>query len=266
METSLAISLASETVGHLGPLEIRNTLLMAWLAMITLITFAFCVRSTGYKLIAGKFQTMVEMVIGGLYDLFAGIVQDEALAKKFFPLVCTMTVFIVIGNWMGILPGVGSITILGMHEGEMEQIPLLRSMNADVNMTLAVALIAMFSVQIFGIWRLGFVPYMSKFIVAPWKSPMGSFVGILEVISEFSKVVSFTFRLFGNIFAGEVLLIVISYISPYLAPVPFLGMEVFVGVIQGFVFALLTTAFIKMATTGHEDHSEHDAPATPVAA
>ncbi len=135
-------------------------------------------------------------------------------------------------------------------------------------MTLAVALISMFSVQMFGIRELGFVRYMSKFIIAPWRSPMGSFVGLLEIVSEFSKIVSFSFRLFGNIFAGEVLLIVISSLAPYLAPVPFLGMELFVGVIQGFVFALLTTVFIKMAVTEHESHDEetHPAPASAVTA
>ncbi len=261
----LAISLASETVTHVGSFAIRNTLLMAWLAMAALIVFALSVRATGYKLKPGRFQTLVEIVIGGLFELFSSIVQNDRLSRKFFPMLTTMVLFIVMGNWMGILPGVGSITIMGEHDGHTMAIPLFRSMNADVNMTLAVALISMVSVQLFGIRELGFVPYMGKFFVAPWKSPMQSFVGLLEVVSEFSKIVSFSFRLFGNIFAGEVLLIVMSSLAPYIAPVPFLGMELFVGVIQGFVFALLTTVFIKMAVTGHDTHEEEH-PAAAVAA
>lgn len=261
----VTISLASEVIAHIGHIEIRNTMLMAWLAMITLIIIGLMVRSTGYKLVPGRFQAAVELVISGLFDLFASVVNDDRLARKFFPMIATMFIFIVVGNWMGIFPGVGSITIAGMHNGHAADIPLFRSMNADVNMTLAIALIAMACVQFFGMSELGIYGYSSKFLVAPWKDPIGAFVGILEMIGELSKVISFTFRLFGNIFAGEVLLIVISYLAPYLAPVPFLGMELFVGLIQGLVFALLTTAFLRSAVTSHH-HDEHAAPPAAVAA
>lgn len=257
----VTISLASEVIAHLGAFEIRNTMLMAWLAMGVLIMLAFAVRATGYQVIPGRFQAAVEIVVISLFDLFASVVNDDRLARKFFPMVATMFIFIVLGNWMGIFPGVGSITIDALHEGHMEAIPLFRSMNADVNMTLAIAMIAMAAVQFFGMSELGVHGYTSKFLVPPWKDPIGTFVGLLEIIGELSKVISFTFRLFGNIFAGEVLLIVISYLVPYLAPVPFLGMEIFVGLIQGLVFALLTTAFLKSAVTGHsEHHDESHAP------
>jgi F-type H+-transporting ATPase subunit a len=203
-------------------------------------------------------------VIGSLYDLFANILQDERLARKFFPMICTMFIFILVGNWMGILPGIGSITVSGTHNGEPEMVPLFRSMNADVNMTLAIALVSMTSVQLYGMVALGVRGYASKFLVAPWKSPIGTFVGFLEIISEISKLVSFTFRLFGNIFAGEVLLIVMSFLMPYVVPIPFLGLEMFVGVIQALVFAMLTTVFLKNAVTGHDaEHSaEYAAAAT----
>ena len=247
----LALSLASEEVARIGSFEIRNTLLMAWLAMGALFAFAFAVRRTKMQLAPSRFQTLVEAVIGGLYDLFSGVVQDERLSKRCFPVVTTICIFVVMGNWMGILPGVGSIFVL-LHG---EEVPLFRSMNADVNMTLSLATIAMLSVQIYGVWELGFFSYASKFIVAPWH-PVLAFVGFLELISEFSKVISFTFRLFGNIFAGEVLLVVISFLVPYVAPLPFLGMELFVGLIQGFVFALLTTVFLRMAATAHHEHEE----------
>ncbi len=257
----LTISLASEVIGHIGPFEIRNTLLMAWLAMTVIIGVALYVRSTGLKLIPGRFQTAIELVIGSLYDLFASILNDERLARKFFPMIATMFLFIVLGNWMGILPGIGSITVRTMHEGVSEMVPLFRSMNADVNMTLAIALVSMASVQFFGMAELGVIGYGKKFIIAPWKNPIGTFVGFLEIVSELSKLVSFTFRLFGNIFAGEVLLVVISYLMPYLAPIPFLGMELFVGVIQALVFSLLTTVFLKSAVTEHaHDEEHHDTP------
>lgn len=263
---AVSISLASEMIGLIGNFEIRNTMLMAWLAMAVLFILSICVRSTGYRQVPGRFQAVVELVISGLYDLFASVVHDDRLARKFFPLVSTIFIFIVLGNWMGILPGVGSITILGMHEGQMEAIPLFRSMNADVNMTLAIAIIAIVAVQFYGAWELGTTSYVSKFFVAPWKNPMQTFVGLLEIISECSRIVSFTFRLFGNIFAGEVLLIVISYLMPYLAPVPFLAMELFVGFIQGLVFALLTTVFLKIAVTEHEASHNDAPPASPTPA
>lgn len=261
----VAISLASEVIAKLGPLEVRNTMLMAWLVVLVLVACSLALNLRGWKLVPGRLQMGVELVITGLYDLFASVLHDERLSRRFFPMIATMLIFIVLGNWMGILPGIGSITILGEHNGHAMAIPLLRSMNADVNMTLAIALAAMVAVQFFGMSELGVGSYSSKFLVPPWKNPIGTFVGFLEIISELSRVVSFTFRLFGNIFAGEVLLIVISYLVPYLAPVPFLGMELFVGLIQGIVFALLTTVFLKIAVTSHDDHHDEE-PTAPTAA
>jgi F-type H+-transporting ATPase subunit a len=133
-------------------------------------------------------------------------------------------------------------------------------MNADVNMTLAIALISVISTQLFGVAALGVLPYAGKFFVPPWRDPIGSFVGILELIAEVAKIISFSFRLFGNIFAGEVLLTVVAFLVPFVAPIPFLGLEVFVGFIQALVFALLTAVFLKMAVTmhgGHEQGEEH---------
>ena len=157
---------------------------------------------------------------------------------------------------MGILPGVGAITIQSMVDGHAEALPLFRSMNADVNMTLVVALISMITVQVVGISTLGILPYASKYFVAPWKDPIGTFVGLLELMGELSRVISFTFRLFGNVFAGEVLLVVVGFLVPYIAPIPFLGLEIFVGFVQSLVFAVLTLVFLKMAMTGHGDHAE----------
>ncbi len=253
-----APTLASETIGHIGSLELRNTLVMAWLAMAILILIAFLARRTGYKLIPGRFQAFLEIIVEGLFSFFDSIVQDSKQTKRFFGLVATIFLFLITGNWMGILPGVGSVTIEGVHEGHLVPIPVFRSMNADVNMTLAIAAISVVMTQIFGIAALGVAPYASKFFVNPLRDPIGCFVGILELIAECAKVVSFTFRLFGNIFAGEVLLVVISFLVPYVAPLPFLGLEIFVGFIQAFVFALLTLVFLKMAVTAHTGDHAHE--------
>ena len=244
-------TLASETIAHIGGFEVRNTMVMAWLAIVVLVIVGLALRRTKYRVIPGRFQAFIEMIIEGLFDFFNAIVQDTKQTRSFFPLVATILIFLTLANWMGILPGVGSITIEGLHEGHTIDIPLFRSMNADVNMTLAIALISVIATQIFGILALGLFPYVGKFFVAPWRDPIGSFVGILELVAECAKIISFTFRLFGNIFAGEVLLVVISFLMPYFAPLPFLGLEIFVGFVQGLVFSLLTLVFLKMAVTAH---------------
>ncbi|OGJ58222.1 hypothetical protein A2635_03240 [Candidatus Peribacteria bacterium RIFCSPHIGHO2_01_FULL_51_9] len=251
-------TLASETIAHLGGFELRNTMVMAWLAIGVLIVVGLLLRRTGYRKVPGRFQAFIEMIVEGLFDFFNAIVQEPKQTRRFFPLVATILIFLTLANWMGILPGVGSITIKGLHEGHIVDIPIFRSMNADVNMTLAIAMISVIATQIFGIVALGFFPYAGKFFVAPWRDPVGCFVGILELVAECAKIISFTFRLFGNIFAGEVLLVVISFLMPYLAPLPFLGLEIFVGFVQGLVFSLLTIVFLKMAVTAHGGHAEEE--------
>ena len=256
-----APTLASEAIGHIGSFEIRNTMLMAWLAMGVLIVLGLLLKRTKYREIPGRFQAFMEMIVEGLFDFFDSVIGDREKTRIFFPLITTIFIFLCVANWMGIFPGVGSITIKSMHEGRLMAVPLLRSMNADVNMTLAIAVISVVMTQVFGIAALGMGPHLGKFFVAPWRDPIMSFVGILELIAEFAKMISFTFRLFGNIFAGEVLLVVISFLVPYVAPLPFLGLEIFVGFIQALVFSLLTAVFLKMATMAHGEHSEHAAGA-----
>ncbi|MEI8230186.1 MAG: F0F1 ATP synthase subunit A [Candidatus Peregrinibacteria bacterium] len=252
-----APTLASETIFHIGSFEVRNTLIMAWLAMLVIFAVAYFARRTRYREIPGRFQAFLEIVVEGLFGFFDSVVGDKKKTKAFFPLIATIFIFLMLANWMGILPGVGSITLEGEHAGKILALPIFRSMNADVNMTLAIALISVISTQLFGIAMLGIFPYAGKFFVAPWRDPIGSFVGILELIAETAKVISFTFRLFGNIFAGEVLLMVIGFLMPYIAPIPFLGLELFVGFIQALVFALLTAVFLTMATSAHGGHEEH---------
>ena len=171
--------------------------------------------------------------------------------SQIFPLVATIFLFVIISNWMGLLPGFGSIGIWETHEGHEVFVPLLRSTFADINMTFALALISVTATQVFGFAMLGFKGYGGKFFINPFSDPIGCFVGILELFSEFSKMISFSFRLFGNVFAGEVLLLVISFLVPYIAPLPFYGLEIFVGFIQALVFSFLTLVFLNLATTSH---------------
>jgi F-type H+-transporting ATPase subunit a len=134
-------------------------------------------------------------------------------------------------------------------------VPLFRGANADLNATLALAIISVVATQVYAIRELGLVPHLKKYFSL---HPIFSVVGLLELISEFSKVISFSFRLFGNIFAGEVLLIVIAYLLPFLGPLPFFGLEIFVGLIQGLVFTMLTLVFLVIALAEHgKDHSYH---------
>jgi len=255
----VAPTLASETLFHIGAFEVRNTLVMAWLTMIVLIAIAGTARAKGFALVPGRFQAFIEYIIEGLFDLFDSIIQDRKVTTKVFPLVATFFLFIIVANWLGIVPGVGSITVRGMHAGHPMDIPVLRSMNTDVNVTLALSLISVIATQFFGFRTHGMVRHAGRYFVAPWKKPygIGTFVGLLELIGEFVRLMSFTFRLFGNIFAGEVLLVVLSFLIPYMVPIPFLGLEIFVGFIQALVFTLLTLAFIKMSVASHGDHGDH---------
>lgn len=238
----MEISLAAEKIGHLGPIPITNSILTSWIATIFLIVIAI-VSTKNLKMIPKGIQNFFEMVVEFLLNTVNGIIQDEKKTKKYFPLLATIFLFIITNNWLGLLPGVGTI---GIREHD-KFIPLLRAGNADLNTTLALAIVAVIAIQIFGILAIGFAKYSSKFI--NFKSPIGFFVGILELISELSRLISFSFRLFGNIFAGEVLLAVIAMLLPFLGPLPFYALEIFVGFIQALVFTMLTLVFIKMAIT-----------------
>lgn len=259
----------SETIGHIGSFEVRNTLLMSWIAVLFLCVVAWrFAKNYKENAVPTGLQNLVETVIGGIYDFFHTVTQDEKQTKQFMGICATIFLFVVISNWFGLLPGVGSIGFWEEHNGHPILIPLLRSVYSDVNMTLAIATISVVMTTIFGFKNLGSGGYLGKFFVNPLKDPIGTFVGLLEIISEIAKIISFTFRLYGNIFAGEVLLAVIGFLVPYIAPLPFYGLELFVGLVQGLVFSLLTLVFFKMGSTGHGDHSEegHSSPSQHVTA
>ena len=246
------ISLAAEPIAHWGTLPITNTLVLSLLIAMSLMVFAVIFR--GYiKKIPSGIQNFIETIFEGAIDFMDSIVQDRKQAYMFFPVVFTIFLFVILSNWIELAPGLGSVGVWGEHHGETVIIPFIRSSSADMNVTLALALIAMLAVQAYGFASLGFKEYAGKFIVSPLKKPyvIGTFVGALEIISEFAKVISFSFRLFGNIFAGEVLLLVVGFLVPYIIPLPFLFLEIFVGFVQALVFSMLTLVFLKNAVTAH---------------
>lgn len=247
------ISLAPEILGFWGSLPITNTLLATLFLSGMIIAISLSARRM-LSVVPGRTQMAVETVFEFLVDLVDDVMQNRDLAKKTFPLIATIFLFVWFANLVEVLPGLGTIGFFETVHGELELIPAMRSASADLNMTLALALIAVVATHSYGIRALGIRKYLGKFFVSPLKKPygIGTFVGLLELVSEFSKILSFSFRLFGNIFAGEVLLLVMLWLAPYIIPVPFLAMELFVGVIQALVFAMLTAVFIKIATVSSE--------------
>ncbi len=244
------ISLTPETIFHFGSFPITNTFLITLIiSAIIIVTSLFLKKNL--KIIPTGFQNIIEYILESFLNLIDSVTHDREQTKKFFPLVVTIFIFIILSNWVELVPGLGTIGINVAKNGHSSFIPFIRSSSADLNVTLAIALISVFSAQFMGIAAIGAVKYAGKFFVNPFRKPyfIGTFVGVLELISEVAKVISFSFRLFGNIFAGEVLLLVMLELVPYFVPVPFLFLELFVGFIQALVFAMLTLVFLKIAVT-----------------
>ena len=292
---------------------LTNTMVTTWLAIIVLVVVSL-LATRRMKEVPTGLQNLVEVIVEFFLNLSESIAGADK-ARRFLPLVLTIFLFIMVANWMGILPGYGTIgriespedvihhahdkaekagkhlnleevklqvfdgdggfgiLPLGSYDAEMTAaeyeekhsagegkqagllVPFLRSANTEVNTTLAIAIVAMVMVHFWGFTTLGVLGHVGKFLDFS-KGPIGFFVGILEGIGEIARLISFTFRLFGNIFAGEVLLIAMAFLMPIVGIIPFLGLELFVGVIQAFIFAMLTLVFASLATISHsaEDH------------
>ncbi len=268
------ISIASELVARIGPLRITNTLLASWLTMAVLIIVSI-LATRNMKLIPRGLQNVIEAVLEPIYGNTESVTDQHA--PIVFPTIATLFLFIIVSNWMGLLPGFLSIVVRHTGEnGHVESIPLLRSAATDLNLTLALGIGAVLMSQVYGLIVVGFPRYLLRFVrvqrfVAFFRGLFGRgprvgvsnlfmgvidlFIGALELFDEFAKVMSFSFRLFGNIFAGEVLLGVMVFLIPFVAAVPFLGLEIFVGLIQALVFALLSAAFVAQAMAEHEEEA-----------
>jgi len=235
------ISIKAEKVFEIFQHPITNSALVSVLLLLGFVTFGIFYRNKISKT-SSTLNTFVRFVLNALYSLFSSILGDKT--QVVFPLLGSLFIFILLSNWIGLLPGVGSILI---KEGHIS-FPILRAPTADLNTTFALALVSVFFIQYYGFKYLG-LSYLKKYINLT--NPIMFFIGILEIISEISKILSFSFRLFGNIFAGEVLMVVVATLVPVLASTPFLFLEVFVGLIQALVFSMLSAVFLSAATEKH---------------
>lgn len=236
------ISIKAEELFEIFGIPITNSLLLSYLFLAAFFIFAliYTAKMAEKK---SKLAFFVYFLISSLYSLFKPITKEKT--KDLFPLLGSFFLFILLSNWLGLVPGVGSL----LYKFDHHVVPLFRGATADLNTTFALAIASVTFIQIYGLKYLG-VNYLKKFINLG--SPINFFVGILEIFSEFSKILSFAFRLFGNIFAGEVLLVVVATLIPILASFPFLVLELFVGLIQALVFSMLTAVFLSAATTAQE--------------
>jgi F-type H+-transporting ATPase subunit a len=265
------VPLFAEPIFNIGSFTVTNAYINATILTIALIIFAVIFRGR-IKEVPGRFQTALEALFETLFGFFDQVTGSREKTKRFFPLIATLFFFILLSNWMGLLPGTGSIGMWQMHNGEMTLIPLLRPANSDLNLTLAMALISVISSHIFGMMTVGFFVHWNRFIQVGtiWKavkslkpinivvSLVEFVVGLIELVSEVAKVLSLSLRLFGNIFAGEVLITVIGSIFAFVAPIPFMGLEIIVGMIQATVFAMLSLVYLSILTDKPHGGDEHE--------
>ncbi len=261
-------TLYAEPIAHLGNFPITNAMLNSWLVLLIVVILAVALRRS-LKQVPRGLQNAMEMIVEGFLDLFDSVTGSRKKSLTFAPLVLAFFFFILLNNWSGILPGVGSIGQIVQHGNEKFFIPYFRGGTADLNTTLALATIAVVISHIMGVIAVGWWKYLNKFInikailEIPKKfikdptilivNPIKVFVGLIEIISELAKVASLSFRLFGNVFAGEVLLASMSAILAFGLPLPFLFLEILVGLIQALIFAMLVLTYLTI-NTSQEEH------------
>ena len=237
------ITLAAEKLFSIGPIPVTNSILTTWIVTMLLIAFAYF-ATRKISPVPNFLQNIAESMVEALADLVASVAGDKT--KVFLPIVASFFFFILLGNYLGLLPGVGTI---GFHEivnGKEVFIPFFRSINSDLNTTVALALVSVIATHYLAIKYLGLGGYIGKFLSL---NPIFLFVGILEIIGEATKILSLSFRLFGNIFAGEVLLTTAANkLFAFIVPVPFYMLELLVGFVQALIFAMLTLVFMVILT------------------
>ena len=237
----LDITFQPEYIADILGFRVTNTLLTTFLVTVIIAVTAVILSRSHRK--PGLLLRVVRYVIFQALRLTEMVVGDKTRARRVLPLALTFFIFITTANLLALIPGfLGSFYV----KTATGTVSLLRSPNSDLNTTVALALVAVIATQMFSWQHLGVRLYIRRFF--DLRSPIRFFIGVFEIISESVKVLSFSFRLFGNVFAGEVLLLVVAFLAPYLVPVPFMILEIFIGVIQAFIFAMLTLSFIKTAS------------------
>ena len=252
--------LAAETIFSIGSLPITNTYINSTIVLALFLVLGLAMRRRSTE-IPDKVQNFAESVFELCFKYIDQVTKDRRKSIKFLPIVGSLFFFILISNWIGIFPGIGSIGRYLPMRGEIEFVPLFRPANTDLNMTLAMAILGIGATHVFGILAIGFWKYANKFVKLGdiWRSfrqgGMSIFVafiefgvGFIEIFSEVAKVVSLSLRLFGNVFAGEVLLTVMASLIAFVIPLPFIFLEILVGFIQAVVFSMLVLVFLSVAT------------------
>lgn len=250
------IELPAAKLFDLGPLPITNTMLMGALGIIVMLVVLFYARNNvkngKHNFVTGLVQWAVE----GMYGQVLDIIPNKKVAKSIAPLALSIFFTVLFTYWISIIPGVGESITYNGH-------PLLRGLPTDLNFTFALAIITIVAVQIYAIKSHGFFGNAGRYFINPLKNPIGAFEGLLELVGEFSRLIALSLRLFGNAFAGEVLLAIITMLSGWFAGLSlpfFMAFELFIGFIQAYVFFVLTCIFAALGTAshGHSDHAHSD--------
>jgi F-type H+-transporting ATPase subunit a len=256
-------------VFHLFGLPVTNGLLAGWITAVFLVVLSFVITRR-MKLIPGRLQAVFEFLLGWIFDLCQSV-AGEKNGRKFFPVVCTIFLFVLFNAWLSLIPGYGSILI---HSGGTEA-ELIRGANTDVNTPLALAAVSFVFVSFYGLKTLGIGwlrqyfnfgtllrsiggIFKGKFSVMDiFSGVIGIFVGFIELLSMFIRIVSFTFRLWGNMTAGEILLLIAAFLVPFVFALPFNILELLIGAVQALIFSLLTLVFVTMAVTSEHEAESH---------
>lgn len=261
-------TLFAEPVYHIGSFPVTNSLINSWVVVCIVIVLGIFIRRK-IKLVPTGIQNAMEAIIDGFMGIFDSVTSSREKSMKFFPFVFSFFILILLNNWLGIVPGVGSMGQVVSEHGEKVFIPFFRGGTADLNTTLALAIIGVVASHIFGVMAVGGWKYFNKFVnikaflEIPKKfmkdpsiiivNPIKAFVGLIEIVGEVAKIASLSFRLFGNIFAGEVLLASMSAILAFGLPIPFMFLEIIVGIIQALIFSMLILAYLTI-NTSEEEH------------
>lgn len=268
-EVSHEATLYAEPIFLIGDFTVTNSLLNSWVAVFILIIF-FVSIGKKIAIIPKGIQNIFEIILEQSLEMADSLTGNRKKSEKFLPIALAIFLFILINNWLGLFPGVGTIGFIEEESSSQVFVPLFRGGTADVNTTLSLAIFSVIASHIFGVLTVGAWKYLNKFVNVeslleiPKKikkdptiilvNPIHAFVGLVEIIGEIAKVASLTFRLFGNIFAGEVLLASMMAIFAFFLPLPFMFLEIIVGLIQALIFAMLTLVFFTIATEKHQEH------------
>lgn len=256
----LHISIAAEPLFYIGSFPVTNALVNGIIGSLIAAVILWYVAGKVKRGKYNRFVGLVQWVFEGLLSQIDGVIPDKQLARKITPLAVTIFFVVLMNYWLSIIPGLDSITYNG--------VPVLRSLTADLNFTLGLALITVVTVQVYAVKYLTNIGNLQRYFRNPFKDFVGAFEGILELIGEVSRGAALALRLFGNAFAGEVLLIVIAALTSYFATVTlpfFMGFELFIGFIQAYVFFILTLIFTSLAVTHHGDSHSDDHSSTATA-